>query len=482
MLQKQRFTPHWLLITITFLAFALRTYHIDFQSLWRDEVDAILFATDDLSNAFTMFTRPGENGPLYFLLLRPWIAFLGHSEFATRYFSLLWGVLSIPLVYQFGRRLTPAEGGRLGAFLVALSPYLVWYSQETKMYSLLLFLSVLSGWSLINALQNGGKAYWMGYIVATSVGFYTHILAVALLPFHIAFFAAGGPSFWRHWRGLLIAMACLTLPYLPLALWQIPTLLSPFETGHPFFPLDVMLGIMFRVLSFGFSTPTAAEVGLVIFLLLTGTFLRRAQNAAVPQPGPLPQVVLWLYILLPVFTVYLISLGMPIFTDRYLITIAPGFYLLLACGLRALRTKSNVVFVLCLAGIVVSGGRSLWFQAHTPIKADFRSAAADYRQHAAQDDLLIVQMPYVKRNFGYYYTEPTWQADGLYTNGGMQRQEVDERMRALTRGFDTVWLLKSEAELWDARDLVHDWLETHGEVIHATEFERVELYGFRLRN
>ena len=66
-------------------------------------------------------------------------------------------------------------------------------------------------------------------------------LAVALLPFHIAFFVAGGPPFWRHWRGLLVAMACLTLPYLPLALWQVPTLLSPFETGHPFFSLDVML-------------------------------------------------------------------------------------------------------------------------------------------------------------------------------------------------------------------------------------------------
>ena len=239
---------------------------------------------------------------------------------------------------------------------------------------------------------------------------------------------------------------------------------------------------MFRVLSFGFSTPTAAEIGLVIFLLLTGTFLHRAQNAAASHPGLLPQVVLWLYILLPIFTVYLISLGMPIFTDRYLITIAPGFYLLLACGLRALRTKSNIVFVLCLVGILVSDGRSLWFQAHTVIKADFRSAAADYRKHATQDDLLIVQMPYVKRNFGYYYTEPTWQADGLYTNGGMQRGEVDERMRALTRGFDTVWLLKSEAELWDARNLVHDWLETHGKVVHAAEFERVQLYGFLLRN
>ena len=37
----------------------------------------------------------------------------------------------------------------------------------------------------------------------------------------------------------------------------------------------------------------------------------------------------------------LISLGMPIFTDRYLITIAPAFYLLLACGLEALRMNKR---------------------------------------------------------------------------------------------------------------------------------------------
>ncbi len=477
---QKRSRIQWALLVLTGIAFGLRLYQIEMQSLWRDEVDAILFATGPWPALIAMFSRAGENGPLYFLLLRPWIALFGDGACAVRYFSVLPGVLTVPLCYQLGRRLLSDTAGILAALLVATSPYLIWYSQETKMYALLACLSALSTWLLLRALQEDRTAAWIAYVVVTSLGFYTHILAVVLLPFHVALFALGGTVFHRRWPKALAALACLTVPYLPLARWEIPTLLSSFETGHPFTPLSTILLTLFQVLSFGFRSPSLIEVGAVVFALLAGTFQYRHTTQPRSFSATYPQAVWWLYILVPILVVYLISLGMPIFTDRYLITIAAGFYLLLATGLDALRRRSGLIFALCLLAILVSDARSIWFQSHTTIKADFRSAAAYYGAHASADDLLVVQMPYVHRNFEYYYRQPYHRADGLFTNAGLLPGEVADKMTALTAGYDTIWLLESEAEMWDESGLVRAWLDEHGRTSDQVAFQRIELTRYEL--
>ncbi len=482
----------WLVLGLIGVAFALRLYHLDFQSLWRDEVDAVLFASRDWPTMLAMFSRAGENGPLYFVLLRPWLTLLGDTEFAVRFSSVMCGVLAVPLIYALGRRLLSAcrVGGTaerpleptaplFAALLVACSPYLVWYSQEAKMYALLVCLTAASVWLLWSALCDNRPLHWAGYVVLTSLSFYTHILAVALLPAHVLLFAAGGKVFWRRWRPALIAWGCLTLPYLPLARWEIPTLLSSFETGHPFYPLPDMLHILFRMLSFGFRTPDLIETGVVVFVLLAGSVLYRTEHGLTPNLlAGRPQLALWVYFLTPVIVVYFISLGMPIFADRYLIAIAVPFYLLLACGVEVLRQRSYIVWGLCLMALLWINGQGLWMQSQTTLKADFRSAAAYFAEQASPQELVIVQMPYVHRNFEYYYRQPYRRADGLYTNGGMTEAQAAGQMAGLTAGQQTVWLLKSEAEMWDRRDLVQRWLEAHCQRTAEAHFERVDLYRY----
>ena len=470
----------WTLVGLLMAAFAVRVYALQAQSLWRDEVDAVYFATRDWATLLSMFTRPGENGPLYFLLLRPWIGLFGSSEFAVRYFSLMFGVAAVALIYPLGRRLLPVQPSLLGTLLLCFSPYMVWYSQETKMYALLLCLSILSTWFLLRALQGAGRLNWLGYVVVTTLSLYIHILTVALLPFQFLVFLLGGARFRSHWRGALLAFSSLILPYLPLARWEIPTILSSFETGHPFYTPDAMLRILFQALAFGLRTPSIIELALFVFILLSGTFLFSRRRFFSISFQSCPQCLLWLYLLVPVLTVYLISLGMPIFTDRYLIAIAPAFYLLLGCGLYAVKSRSQLLFGVCLVGILVVDAQGLWMQSHTAIKADFRSAAHYYSEHAIADDLLLAQMPYVHRNFQYYYQKPYHQGDGLYTNKGMTAEQVDAEMSALTRAYATVWLLKSEAEMWDRRGLVEEWLRLHGQLSLAAQFQLVTVYRFTL--
>ena len=72
----------WLPLGLALLAFAVRVAGLTAQSLWRDEVDALMFATRPLPELLNMFRRPGDNGPLFFLALRPWLAAAGPSDSA----------------------------------------------------------------------------------------------------------------------------------------------------------------------------------------------------------------------------------------------------------------------------------------------------------------------------------------------------------------------------------------------------------------
>jgi mannosyltransferase len=506
------------LSALVWAAFALRAFHLDFQSLWRDEVDAIIFATRALPRLLSTLTKPKENGPLYFLLLKPWITLTGDSEFSVRFLSLTFGVLAVPLVYALGRRWLSPLGSVLGALLMVFSPYLIWYSQEAKMYTLITFLTMLSLYLYMEALARGRWPYWAAYIVVTSFCLYTHILAALIIPLEIILFVVWWPRHRARLRPWLAAIGCVTLPYIPLAIWEVPLLFSSYETGHPFYPLGKVLNTLFLAFSHGVSGVVSSWLliltsVLFIFLFLAGVFLdSKKLNPAIDSDarrgqGPVPSpaegkacpacrepgrrarpelcrrvegVTLLLYLFLPVIGVYLISLGMPIFADRYLIYVAPAFYLILARGLAAVKLRSNAIFALCLILVLTLNVRSIWAQSHTRLKSDFRAAAQYFALQREPDDLVIFLMPYVRHTFEYYYRDDYYPADGPCTNNGMSEGELEAILGQMTEGHRGVWLVASEAELWDERGLVKAWLDGNGELVDGKEFARVKLYRYEL--
>jgi mannosyltransferase len=465
----------WLSLLVL-LAFGLRAWHLDFQSLWRDETDAIRFSQVPLREQLDNLVRPGWNGPLYFMLLRGWLALVGESEFAARFSSLLAGTLAVPLTWVVGRRMAGRATGAIGAALVALSPYLVWYAQELKMYALVLSLGLLSTYLYWRALDEGRWGWWIGHIVVTSLAMYTHILAVLILLPQALWFLVDWRRYRPRWRGWLVDMAALTLPYLPLAAWQVPVLLSDFQTGHPFFPLDDMVRVLFLAFSRGVATPwgpVPVSMAAFLFLLLGGLALRTRNG----YRGVLP-LALWLAV--PVLAVYLISLGMPIFTDRYLIYVAPAYALLLARGLEAIGGRSRPVQVLVAALLVFFLAQGWWTQATQPVKSDFRGAARLVAKGYGPGDLIVFQIPYGRYTFEYYYRGPFEGAEGLYTNHGMSEAEADGQMQAMTTGRPAVWLVGTEMEMWDERHLVLAWLQAHGRQTHEVGLARVTVWRFEV--
>ena len=182
------------LLTLTWVAFLIRVVTLDWQSLWRDEVDAIRFSDWSITELMAGLVRVGHNGPLYFLLLRPWRALTGNTEFALRYPSALLGVFAVPLGLILARQLGFNRiTGLIFGFLLATSPYLMWYGQEAKMYTLLLALITLAFIAYLKALAGASLpppiaekkwrwVWWVVFVVATTLSYYIHILAPLMSP------------------------------------------------------------------------------------------------------------------------------------------------------------------------------------------------------------------------------------------------------------------------------------------------------------
>ncbi len=527
------------------VAFAVRAVSLDAQSLWRDEVDALRFATVPWSEMLSTFTRPGWNGPLYFLLLRGWVTLTGTSEYAMRFFSLAFGVLCVPLVYALGHRLFNRSVGLIAALLVASSPYLTWYGQEVKMYTLVLALALLAVYAqkagLHCVVEGKGWRWWAVQVVATSLAFYSHILAALLIPIQTLLYLTWWPQTRRRWVGALVSLACLTLPYLPLVDWQAPMVLQQRETGFYAYSLGEMAqtllnGWSLGILGWGLPWGAVLMGTLAVWGLMGSLFLPSPPPTSPPLQGDgegggkgegrnRVAVVIWL--LTPFLAVWLISLRQPLFTDRYFIWTAPAFYLLVALGLASLwhfsglgrRTLSQAisrVAVVLLTGIIlVSNGVNLWQQATVRIKSDFRAAAAyvaEYHTsdepivlhplseeytfrcylplvvtaHPIFDELIVFQIPHGKYSFDYYFPEDEYPwAEGLYTNHRapdgsylMSEQEAARRMQEMTTGYDVVWLVATEATTWDERGLVQAWLEANTQRVDKAQFARVDVYRY----
>jgi hypothetical protein len=364
-------------------------------------------------------------------------------------------------------------------------------------------------WLTVEAAQHGSMRRWVLLYIVTSLCFYTHLLAALIVPVQVLWLLilSTGRTSVRRWIGPAIYLAALLLPYLPLLRWQSSMWLSPFETGHPFVPL----GDIFAVLAVAFSRgvlPVRAPISLLpaILALVAGLGLwatapstqRTGSSSSTRKDRWRVVAVLGVWLFLPPLAVYGVSLGMPLFTDRYLIWCMPAFLALASLGIIAFARVWRPLGAAVLAGMLAAGLAGVWAQGTQPVKSDFRAAARFVLAHQRPGDLLVFQIPYNRFTFSYYSAEnhtgqdgrvpeePSlngelpW-VDGPFTNDGATQVAVAEQMVQRTAGSRGVWLIASEVPMWDQRGLTQRWLSDNGNATDRADFVRVSVTRYELK-
>ncbi len=351
----------WLLVAIA-LTFALRVYALGAQSLWNDEGISVALAQRSLS-AIVDAAAKDIQPPLYYFLLHFWIPIVGNTEYAVRFLSVVAAVLVAAVAFRLGRDLFDLEVGNLAAYLVAFSPFLVYYAQEARMYiwvTLFTAVSALAMTQLLKAeLVNRNSEsritihqlpVWFLYILATIAALYTHYFAVTVVAFEdLAFLAwlflrttgdrrpatvVHRPSSVLHtvtfWLAAQVLIAAAYAPWYFLAGSQLatwPAISEPFD-------LVTLLWRVLNVFSVGlsFPDPRAALVALSLgFLFVVGW---RWTRRTVSNWGVL---VLSAWTLVPIAAMYVVSLSRPAYNPKFLLLATPAFYILAARGLACIH-------------------------------------------------------------------------------------------------------------------------------------------------
>ena len=201
------------LLLVVAIAVALRAPNLTERSLWYDEASSWQTARFPFPELMQS-VRLNVHMPLYYLLLKAWMAVLGESVAAIRGFSVTFGALTVLMMSLFGRELYLASAasednepdqlderawsfGLVVAGLVAISPCQIFASIEARMYSLGTALAALSSWMLLRILRERGRGWlWWSYGAAITLFAYTHHYALftvaaqyvflGLLVFHLA--------------------------------------------------------------------------------------------------------------------------------------------------------------------------------------------------------------------------------------------------------------------------------------------------------
>jgi mannosyltransferase len=466
-----------LVLSLTILAFALRLYRIDYQPLRGDESFSIQFSAHELEWLVPSIAHVEPNPPLYYLLLHGWMKSLGQTEFVARFLSLLFGVVSVPLIYQLGRSMGRPRVGALAALLLAINPFQVWHAQDVRNYTLWPALSIAALFLLLRSLQDGKARYWAGYTGMTLLSLYTHYYDMFVLLFQNLFVLAFVLGEWRKQGRIeprlrrviyswVIIQTLLVIVYAPWLVYGSSRLVEITEGDSP--ALWTVFGRCLTAFSIGETvseTCRSLTLPILLLLLVLGILL--------PVLGKERRVALFLslYIAVPTICIFAVAQIRPLFRERYLNAIAPAYCLAFSWGLLSAQEKLRRWRIAPLvAGVAFFGltaAYSLNNHYHEPEyhkSPDWRALAAYLASETQPGDVIVLNYP--DPTFSHYYRgeAPTV----VLPHGLLSESEkvVTARdLQLLAQTYERIWFYPLTDVAWDNEGFVERWLYHHGVLV-----------------
>ncbi|MCA8956617.1 MAG: glycosyltransferase family 39 protein [Planctomycetes bacterium] len=390
------------------------------ESVWIDELyTSDEFCGDPVILLKTLYSD--IHPPLYFVFIHFWNAVFGDSEPWLRLPPLLCGLLSIVLVRSLGDTLAGGGAGTMAAFLMAVSPVHIWYSQEARPYSAnvcLLLVTLVAYYRLMGGPKRFGWAVLFAFGLFGVV--FTHYYMV-VFPFLLAGLALLRPNEnRRRIVAICVSVAILLAVYMAVKMYfsHVPTskgylrgfdlvecaklFFSWFLTGNSVVPV------------YGVPPFDGAALGIERGLQLCAglVLLRGIWRLATVRRGQ-PAAELLLHTLaLPLFLLALTLAGFQnTYIERSALPSLPLFLLVLATGLtgwarpamqRAACVTAAVAATVVLTSFFLRGDAWTVYK----VNPDWRGAAAwlraDLDAHTSEVPLVLYSDYISPTALGYY--------------------------------------------------------------------------------
>jgi hypothetical protein len=414
---------------------AARLWRLTASCLWFDEIFGVHAARHAWGEMWRFVAADLIHPPLFYALLKLWVALGGESLWWLRLFPALASIAAVVPFLLLTRELRlGAWAGNAALLVAAANGYLIKYAQEVRMYGLLLLLTLTSLWLFARLLNTAGRA--RGLLFALSLVnlllVYTHYYGWLVVACEVVFLLLKER---RRLGAFLLTSAALVVAYVP---WVVACVRAAGVGGglaqnigwitrpgardlvqlfalfnEPFYsrqssadPLYARGGALFGLLL----------VGLPILALLVGAARRRhadAEAEALSADGAASSVedernaetrqlpnasadgavaFLLLFTLLPVVLAFVASYALPqsIWGTRHLIVASAPYALLAGLALERLRTlwwRSTALLLLC-CWLLMAGALTLVRRDAPPIWCAWEGLAASAARDEARDSSL----------------------------------------------------------------------------------------------
>lgn len=368
----------WLFIGLGVAAFTvISLWTITKSSIWFDEAFSsylIRFNFWDIAK----YTSTDVHPPLYYWVLKLWSLIFGNTDLALRSMSVMFGGVAVIFGYLLTHRLFNKNAARISLIFMVLSPMVVRYSQEMRMYTMVAAIALAATYTLTFAINSKKRTPWIVYGILVSLGMWTHYFSALIWITHWIWRADIirrttkkskfiKTFFSRGWILAHVVAIGLYVPWLPLLMTQIMII----QVGGFWIPA-VTPDTVINFLTNAFYYQQASEItgwlalgfmATLVLMLWLAFKVYKMQNEQDRQSYRLIMMLAFV----PLVLLLLTSMPplRPSFVDRYLIPSTFFIYLFigltLALSSKIIKTKLRAVAIIIVALSMTIGIANVWY-------------------------------------------------------------------------------------------------------------------------
>lgn len=416
----------WLFIAAGLVVFAVITFWtITKSSIWFDEsfgAYMIQFNFIDIAS----YTASDVHPPLYYWLLKLWTMIFGNTEIGIRSMSVLFGGVSIIFGYLLTHRLFGKKAARISLIFMVISPMLVRYGQEARMYTLVTAIGLAATYVLTFAVETKKKLPWVIYGILVSLGMWTHYYSAIVWISHwiwradvVRRVAKKGrfikSYFSKEWILAHAVAIVIFLPWIWLFICQM-FVVQAFGFWIPKVTPDTPINFLTNVIYYQDSTNVNGWMALGFWAMVTlmGILSFRVYKTLNDDQRQSYRLIASLAFV-PILLLILLSMPplRPSFVDRYLITSIVGIMIFigttLAFGVKLYRTVWQIsAMTLYVAFLMVIGVSNVWhfgnYNKNTHNSSGARQIVQVAVSHSSDNQPIIASSPWMYYESVFYST------------------------------------------------------------------------------
>ena len=472
---------------------ALRFSYLSHFSFWYDEVATAIQSRQPTSEIIFSPLHP-VYPPFYFLLLHV-LPISGTGEWLLRFPSALAGTLTIPLMFLLGKQLFDTATGMMGALLLTISPFHIYFSQEARPYAIVMVVVTAALLFFTRWLQSRqSRDAWIATGLLVIGAYVQSVVALSIVALNIfmVFHARTFRPLRRSWLKTQAVLALCLMPYvllsfreylffwasshqlgiekpLPLQdlMWMVGTILFNFAHGFTF---------SLR----GFGAPLeATDVWsrlwvkipfiLIVLPLIIGGWKQLDKHGVCSR-------CLRFLIIVPFVLTFLISLRINWLMPNHLSVVFPPFCLLMAWGLCRLLHPWNWIAggLVCLLSSISLA--HYYFDPASP-REPWRAVTQYVSNHSQDGDTVLFDAPHVQIPYNYYARRPL-PGMSLSQSVPLTPKEETQLRKALEHRYKRVWLVLSHN--LKTGDYYPQLLNTLYTQLDVQRYPKIGLYLFRV--